>query len=148
MVYREGGMLLVIAWALVAPMSSLAAEEGRQERIHFAAGKSSATVSGTIKGDEYIDYLLGATAGQTMTVSMATTNASTNFNVTAPGADAALFIGSVSGNAFTGTLSASGDYTVRVYLMRNAARRQETAKYSLSLAITDGDEAPKEQHGQ
>ena len=36
-----------------------------------------------------------------------------------------MFVGSISGNQFEGRLPASGDYKVRVYLMRSAARRDE-----------------------
>lgn len=35
-----------------------------------------------------------------------------------------------------GTLPVDGDYTVRVYLMRSAARRNETAEYTLTVGIT------------
>ena len=41
----------------------------------------------------------------------------------------------MSGDQFEGTLPAGGDYKIRVYLMRNAARRDETAKYRLEMII-------------
>jgi hypothetical protein len=46
-----------------------------------------------------------------------------------------MFIGSTSGKQFEGMLPASGDYKVRVYLMRNAARRDEVANYRLEMII-------------
>jgi hypothetical protein len=41
---------------------------------------------------------------------------------------------------FLGTtlLPADGVYTIRVYLMRNAARRNETANYTLEVRIAGG----------
>jgi len=54
-----------------------------------------------------------------------------------PGSETALFVGSTSGNSWSSTRPADGDYTVRVYLMRSAARRNEKAKYTLSINITD-----------
>lgn len=133
---------LAVAAALLAPPPDMAsAQEIRQERVSFAAGASSATLKGTVRGYQSVDYLLGAAAGQTMTVTLKTSNASNYFNVLPPGSDEALFIGSTSGNTFTGTLPAKGDYTVRVYLMRNAARRDETAKYTLSVAIGEAPAA-------
>jgi len=128
-----------IAVAVAAALSALlpgglAAQES-QERVHFPAGASSASVSGAVKGYAGVDYLLGAAAGQTMHVTLKTTNSSLYFNVLPPGSDAAIFIGSTSGNEWTGTLPTTGDYTVRVYLMRNAARRKEAAKYTITFAI-------------
>jgi hypothetical protein len=106
------------------------------ERVHFAKGANSATIEGRIQGDMTIDYLLGARKGQTMNVSMATDNGANYFNIIAPGKEnEAMFVGSSSGNQFEGRLPESGDYKVRVYLMRNAARRDEIANYRLEMSI-------------
>lgn len=108
----------------------------RKEPVHFKAGESSATVKGTIKGDDTVDYVLGARKGQSMSVALETTNRSMYFNVLPPGSEEAIFIGSISGEKYEGTLPASGDYTVRLFLMRSAARRGETASYTVKLAVT------------
>ena len=71
-----------------------------------------------------------------MVVTLDASNASAYFNVMPPGSDTAIFIGSTSGNRYEGTLPASGDYTVRLYLMRNAARRHETAAYTIDFAVS------------
>ncbi|WP_162559959.1 PliI family lysozyme inhibitor of I-type lysozyme [Methylotetracoccus oryzae] len=125
----------LFGFLLVAAPTVLAAETIRREPIHFAKGATSASVKGTLKGDQTVDYLLQAKAGQSMTVDFKPSNASAYFNVLPPGSETALFVGSTSGNHFVGDLPADGQYTVRVYLMRNAARRNETAKYSLDFAI-------------
>lgn len=127
-----------VAMALVVALAPLAfaQDDIRSERVQFAHGASSAVVEGSITGYAAVDYLLGARAGQTMNVSMATDNASSYFNILAPGeTDVAMFIGSTEGNQFEGTLPETGDYRVRVYLMRNAARRNETANYRLEMII-------------
>jgi hypothetical protein len=104
--------------------------------VHFAKGANSATIEGRIQGDMTIDYLLGAKQGQSMNVSMATDNGANYFNIIAPGKEnEAMFIGSSAGNQFEGRLPASGDYKVRVYLMRSAARRDEIANYRLEMII-------------
>jgi hypothetical protein len=83
-----------------------------------------------------VDYVLGAKQGQSMNVSMATDNGANYFNIIEPGrSNEAMFVGSISGNQFEGVLPASGDYTVRVYLMRSAARRDEIATYRLEIII-------------
>jgi hypothetical protein len=73
-----------------------------------------------------------------MSVTLKTSNNANYFNVLPPGSQAAIAIGSTVGHEWTGTLPADGDYTIRVYLMRSAARRNETARYSLSVGITSG----------
>lgn len=107
---------------------------GRTETIRFARGASSATRQGTVSGYETVTYLIDLRAGQTFTVGMRTSNASSYFNVTAPGANQALFNGSTSGNRYQGRTTANGTYKVEVYLMRNAARRGERANYTLNVA--------------
>ena len=126
------------ATILVVATPGLVRGQIRTEPVKFAPGASAATVRGTIKGDQTVDYILGAAAGQTMTVTLKTSNAGNYFNVMPTGEEAALFIGSTSGSSFTGSLAASGDYTVRVYLMRAAARRDETASYTITFTITNG----------
>ena len=128
---------IVMACALLAASSwSLAADAIESRPLQFAKGASSATVKGSLKGDQTIDYKLRAKAGQTMNITLKTSNASNYFNVLPPGSkDVAIFVGSTSGNEWTGPLPTDGEYTIRVYLMRNAARRNETANYTLAVAI-------------
>jgi hypothetical protein len=128
---------LVTAALLIFGASTVIAEvEIRAERVHFKPGMSGATVKGKIRGYEAVDYVLEAGKGQQMNVSMATDNLSSYFNILPPGeSDAAMFIGSTGGNEFEGTLPKSGDYKIRVSMMRNAARRDQTATYTLNIAI-------------
>ncbi len=91
-----------------------------------------------MRGNNSVEYRLGARAGQTMTVTFRARNPSANFNVNAPGSDTALFVGSVSGSDFTGTLPADGIYVVQVYLVRAAARRNESADYTIDFSIGSG----------
>lgn len=119
--------------ALAAP--ALAQDAIRTVPVQFARGASSAAIKGSIKGYGAVDYTVRARAGQTLTVRLTTSNKSGYFNVTAPGADEAMFNGSISGNRFSAAIPSTGTYAVRVYLMRNAARRNETANYTLNVAI-------------
>jgi hypothetical protein len=125
----------LIGLLLASPFAA-ASSDIRQEAIPFRQGAFSATLKGKIKGDQTIDYQLRARAGQAMAVSFKPTNPSAYFNVLPPGSTEALFIGSTSGNRFDGKLPADGTYTIRVYLMRNAARRNETAQYTLDVGLT------------
>ena len=131
----RAAMVCMAACLGMAASAVWAADSVREQAVQFAHGKSSATVKGKIKGDESVNYRLGASAGQTMTVVLKPSNRSTYFNVIAPGADSAMFIGSTEGNKFSGSLPKSGDYIVQVYLMRNAARRNETSSYSIDFKV-------------
>jgi len=112
--------------------------------VQFKKGTRSATIEGSIKGGQTIDYTLRARAGQTMSVMLATKHGTNYFNVLPPGSnDEALFVGSSGGNEWTGVLPADGEYKVRVYLMRSAARRNEAANYTLKVGIA-GTSRPTE----
>jgi len=130
-------LLAVAALALLLVSTTTIAADGIETRaVHFAKGASSAQIKSELRGYQTIDYKLSARAGQTMKVALHTSNAANYFNLMAPGArEEAFFIGSTEGNAWAGVLPADGEYTVRVYLMRSAARRNETARFTLELAI-------------
>ena len=131
--------LIVVCAVLAAGSRVLAADSIEVRPLRFAKGASSTTVKGALTGDKTIDYRLRAKAGQTMTVSLKTSNGANYFNVLPPGSkDVAIFVGSTSGNDWTGELAADGEYTVRVYLMRSAARRSETANFTLTVGVTGG----------
>ncbi len=131
-------LALVTAGLLVfgLPAGEALAQSGIESRkVSFAAGADSALLKGQLKGDQTVDYKLRAGAGQTLTVELKSSNPQNYFNVMAAGTDTALFIGSSAGNRFKGLLPSDGDVTVRVYLMRPAARRNETSTYSLKVGI-------------
>ena len=128
--------LVAIGFLLSQPASA------QQETVvAFAKGASSATLKGSIKGDQDHSYLIDARAGQTMTVTLTSTKGSAEMNVMAPGNDTAISLGSPDPYKFTGVLPATGRYQVQVYQMRAFARRGETASYALTVSVT-GD-APK-----
>lgn len=117
---------------------SLAHAGGIETRaVQFAQGHAVATIKGVVHGDQTIDYIVRARAGQALSVKLATKHGANYFNVLPPGSnDVALFVGSMSGAEWSGVVSADGDYKVRVYLMRSAARRHETARYTLTVGLT------------
>ncbi|WP_170462391.1 SH3 domain-containing protein [Ruegeria arenilitoris] len=130
-------LIFLTMLALGLSASQVAGQPIREERIQFAAGTTGTTFQGRIEGSEIIDYLLSASAGQQMQVTFTPDNPSAYFNLL-PGSDpTALFNGSVEGNVYDGTLPASGEYRLRVYLMRSAARRNEAANYSMHISIDD-----------
>jgi hypothetical protein len=141
MASRRLSIVWLAAAAVVSGSAGLEQEqEIRTERIEFEAGATGTRIQGSITGYGIVDYRLGARAGQTMVVNMTTSSGANYFNVLAPGeTEVAFFNGSINANAYAGRLSESGDYTIRVYQMRSAARRQETARYTLNVEITSAD---------
>lgn len=122
--------------AYLAPVAIQAQAGAKPIPIQFAKGATSKAVKGTIRGDQSRLYSINVKAGQTLKVKLVTSNSSSYFNITAPGAEQALFIGSTEGNIYAGVVPSSGNYTIDVYLMRNAARRNETASFTLTVSAT------------
>lgn len=136
---------VLLAMTGPVPATALAAgEAGATQRhtVQFAKGKSSAQVKGSIKGDGDAEYTINARAGQTLAVSSKSSNGSLNFNITPAGAKEAMFIGGTQGVKASVMLPADGTYVVQVYLMRSAARRHESASYTLDVGVTGQPLAP------
>jgi hypothetical protein len=110
-------------------------QDVRTEPVVFDPDGSAVTVEGVIEGYHIVDYTLEAEAGATLCVRLQTDHTANYFNVLPPGSEEAIFIGSVSGGEWTGALPVDGEYRVRVYLMRSAARRNESADYALRLMV-------------
>jgi hypothetical protein len=83
-----------------------------------------------------------AGAGQTITVSLKRSNLSNYFNVLPPGSTDVAMSAAQTGEDFTAVLPTDGDYTIRVYLVRAAARRNESSDYTLTVAVTGSPLAP------
>lgn len=133
---------LLIAVALSASVAFAQATDIRVERVRFAEGETGTTLDGTLRGRDIVDYRLRAEAGQTMIVALTPESPATYFNIIAPGeTEVAFFIGSAEGNSYVGRLPETGDYTIRVYQVRSAARRGEVATYALDVEITSADYA-------
>ncbi len=130
--------LVAIALMLTGIASSVSAQMSAD--VKFQPGNYGTTVSGTITGDEYFDYRLGANAGQEMFAELEVSDTNGNgviyFNILPPGSDGtALYIGSINGNTAKIELPENGTYTIRVYLMGNDRDAGKTVGYNLDLSI-------------
>ena len=125
----------LVAATLAVTLAASASAENRSERVRFARGASSAVIRGEVRGYDYVDYLVGARAGQHLTAGLTRISGPAYFLVRAPGSEENLFDGSTSGDEFETVLPATGDYRLRVFLMRSAARRNERSAYRLGVAI-------------
>lgn len=131
-----------IAPVLIAPVLIASLQVIESQRVSFPPGSDSTRVQGQLKGYPTVDYKLRAGAGQTLTVQIDASSRQNYFNVNAAGSSDAMFIGAIDGTRFRGVLPSDGDVTVRVYLMRPAARRGDVSTYTLRMAITGTPLAP------
>ena len=126
-------LVCLLAVALLTG-TTLTAEAANQ--IAFGKGKSSASVSGKVQGSNDVDYVLRASAGQTLTVDFKASKAAAYFNVLPPGSKGdAIFVGSSEGNHFKAALPSDGDYTLRVYLMGGAKDSDKPVTFTLKVSI-------------
>lgn len=126
--------LMLLGGALAAVGAGSQALAQTRSRVNFARGNDNAAVDGTVTGNEYRDYLLGARAGQSMSVSIMSERA--YFNILPPGSTGeAIYNSSVDGNdAVNVRLPKTGDYTIRVYLL--GADEDEGTRMPFTLSIT------------
>jgi hypothetical protein len=125
----------VIALSVPQALSAQAVSD-----VKFEPGNYGAMVSGTVTGKEYIDYKLGAKAGQEMfvelEVSASNGNGTVYFNVLPPGSnDVAIYNSSMDGNSTTVTLPSSGTYTIRVYQMGDDEDSGKISGFNMDLSI-------------
>lgn len=128
-----------LAAVLIAAVALPASAQMTAE-VKFQPGNFGTMVSGTITGNEYFDYVLGAKGGQELFAELQVSDTNSDgvayFNILPPGSDGiAIYNGSVIGNTARITLPEDGDYTIRVYLMGNDRDTGKTVGYNLDLSI-------------
>ena len=103
-------------------------------RLRFPSGASSTSVKGTVRGYAYRDYLVRANADQTITASVSSANTYTILTIFRP--DGENLDGAAQMDEFSGTLPVSGDYVIRVGMMRAGARRRgAVSNFTLKVSI-------------
>jgi len=109
----------------------LIASAQKAQRIRFAKGATSGTVKGRIVGYAVKDYVVGAREGQTMTISLSSPKALfVIYSINGRATDM------IETNEWSDVLSESGDYLIRVFMMRNDARKKGAAtNYTLKVSI-------------
>lgn len=126
---------LVASMVLAQPVLAQAVSD-----VTFSKGNYGTMVNGTIVGDEYVDYRLGARAGQSMFVDLAVEasngTGTVYFNILPPGSTGeAIYNSSINGNTATVKLPKSGTYSIRVYQMGDDADSGKTSGFRIDLSI-------------
>jgi hypothetical protein len=126
----------LLALSLLLAAAPLSAQQGdRTERVKFARGTASKVIKGELRGQAGVTYVVGARARQLMTVTATTGNHSTFFDIIDPGGGEPLFNGFELGDRFSFEVPKSGDYRVRMYRTGKVIRRNEIARYTLTIGI-------------
>ncbi len=136
-------LLATMLVAIIVPGAASAQEE-RRETVRFPGDSTMAEISDEIRGYESVLYEVYAREGQMLEVSLRPSNPSANFNIYLPGkgiGDEALFVSETSGTEYKGQLWLTGPHTIAVFLSRNAARRDEVARYDLVVSLTEPRQA-------
>jgi len=127
---------LLVCLLVGALLTSIALTAEAAKQIAFGKGKSSASISGKVQGNNDVDYVIRASAGQTMMVDFKAGKGAAYFNVLTPGSTGeAIFVGSSEGDHFKAALPSDGDYTIRVYLMGGAKDSGKPINYTLKVGI-------------
>lgn len=105
-----------------------------KRRVSFSRDSSGATVKGIVRGYEYRDYVIRADAGQTLEINLTAQKIVPVFTVFLPGGENLEKAAQV--NDFSGALPISGDYVIRVGIMRAFARRKNSvSSYVLKINV-------------
>ena len=108
--------------------------------VKFQKGNYGTMLNGVVRGDEYFDHRLGASAGQKLFAELTVVDSNGDgtiyFNILPPGSDGeAIYIGSINGDSALIELPSDGTYTIRVYLMGNDESSGKTVGYNLDVSI-------------
>lgn len=122
---------------LLGAVPMLAQDAVRSERVIFEEGHAARSLVDSIAGFERVHYVVSARAGQLLTVSLASSNLSNTFDISAAAAPKPFFVGGDAGNTHSFRIQASGDYIIDVHLLRFAARDYQSAQYTLSVALAE-----------
>ena len=140
---RPARTALVLGCLGAMAAASTATAAGAVQAIRFAAGHQAAEVNGAVKGDAGVDYRVVAYAGQTLTVHMTVlANRGLSFNIAPEGAAEAMAIGEHTDLHARVVLPADGTYVISTFLPRSAARRHETGRFTLAVAVEGQALAP------
>lgn len=139
------GIVRAVAFAALCVIHAAAAtsttEPGRAARtVTFPPGARDTALHGQVTGRLHADYRVRAGAGQSLRVRLTSPHAGLQFNVIAPGGagNVAMFAGGGASEPFDRLLPIAGASTIRVYLVRAAARRDEMASFALDVML-DGE---------
>lgn len=133
---RRLALATLIACALL-PAGAAAQSSVPATMVRLAPGTNGATINGQLKGpaNDARDYVVRAEGGQTLGVKLQTASPETYFVVLHPYGDTVYANEGDRRTSWSGRLIDGGDYRVRVYLAREAARQAKGATFTLGIEL-------------
>lgn len=125
-------LILISASILLTSLCAFAQGGGKAEpnRIQFAIGKASITLSGTLSNSQEMEYVFAAKKGQTVTVKMSNTSLF-DYRVFNPDVDFETEFESSPSSTFE--LPETGEYFL--FVRKKLVQRPRTAKFSLVFSV-------------
>lgn len=118
------------------PLVAASLEADRRVPVSIQADGKPQVFEDSISDFEVVSYVIPLQEGQTLQAVLASSNAANHFDIHAPGEAKPFYIGAESGNSHRLQVKASGNYTVRVFLLRFAAKDGQDARYALELTVS------------
>lgn len=129
MLFRKAGIAAILFLFTITAMA-FSGRDGITKRVRFAKGKSSATLSNSVVRGDRDTYILGAKAGQRMTVRITSLENNAVFQIEGPHGEYLEGAGEVDdATSVTVTLPDTGDYRIIVGGTRG------NATYKLTVSI-------------
>lgn len=129
MLFRKAGIAAILFLFTITAMAFIG-RDGITKRVRFAKGKSSATLSNSVVRGDRDTYILGAKAGQRMTVRITSLENNAVFQIEGPHGEYLEGAGEVDdATSVTVTLPDTGDYRIIVGGTRG------NATYKLTVSI-------------
>ena len=125
----DAPLLVLICVLLLAASSALA--QGVRKKVRFAKGASSATIKGAVVRGDRDRYIVGASGGQTMTVTISSLEKNAVFQIYLAGEQETLEDAGEGDDAtrWSGILPANSDYVIVVGGTRG------NASYTLKITV-------------
>ena len=123
------GSLIILALAATS-MFAQGGGKAEPQRIKFASGKSSATLSGSLSTGQEMEYVFGASKGQTVTIKNPNKNL---FDFRVFNKEFDFETEFESSPTLTFEIPESGDYML--FVRKKQVKTPRTARFSLTLTI-------------
>jgi hypothetical protein len=128
--------LIAVAVAVFTP-AAYPQEFADGVHVSFDERRTPRSFDNSIAGFEEVVYVVPLRQGQSLRVALSSSNISSCFDIYAPGETKPVFVGGDSGSTHRLLARTSGDYRVKVYLLRLAARDDQSARYTLEFELSD-----------
>jgi len=128
--------ILIIGIFLFSVANILAQGGGKAEpnRIKFAKGKSSSTMTGTLSNNQQIEYIFGAKAGRKVNLKVTSNPKGNLFSFSVDGVEGIELETEYDSYAeYSFTVPTTGDYLV--FVTKNPTEKVPKAKFLLTLSI-------------